>query len=273
MRLFAALLVCECLRERLQSAVILVPSERLHSVPAHVRGRIVDCRIAEPQEALLGTRKQHKRTGGALADVLAGVGQRFGPETRQCLYEVKGLEIPGHSATGLRALALGYATSTRGGSHHDGRPHYPEPEGDPGFDAEPEYSVRAQNFTAVGDSLVMCRFLQERGFGLTNNENTATALNLVTGWDVDADELEQIGERIYNLERLISVGQGADRRQDSLPYRSMHEPIPDGPARGRCCPPEQLETMLDAYYRMRGWSPQGIPTPQKLAKLGLVADA
>jgi aldehyde:ferredoxin oxidoreductase len=49
----------------------------------------------------------------------------------------------------------------------------------------------------------------------------------------------------------------------------MHEPIPDGPSQGRHCPPEELERMLDRYYELRGWSPDGVPTPEKLAELGL----
>ena len=246
--------------------------ERGFVTPADLGGEV---RFADGEGMVDLVRATALREG--IGDLLAlgsrRLAGRFGSGAHRCLYEVKGLEISGHSATGLRSLALGYATATRGGSHHDGRPRYPETDGDPGFGAEPEFSVRTQNFTAVGDSLVMCRFLHERAFGFVIDENTATALNLVTGWDVGADELERIGERIYNLERLVSVGQGADRGHDTLPYRAMHEPIPDGPARGRHCPPEQLEKMLDAYYRMRGWSPRGIPTPRKLKELGLGGDA
>ena len=236
-------------------------------------------------EADLGGRVDFGDGGGMLQLVQAtaareGIGEllamgserlarRFGPETRRYLYAVKGLEIPGHSAIGLRPMGLGYATSTRGGSHHDTRPSYPVPDKDPGFEGQVEYGIRSQNFTAVGDSLVMCRFVEERGFGSGNNEDVATVLNLVTGWDVTVEELDRIGERIYNLERVVSVGRGVSRDLDVLPHRVMHEPIPDGPAKGRCCPPEQLNAMLDEYYRRRGWSPEGIPTPEKLSDLGL----
>jgi aldehyde:ferredoxin oxidoreductase len=30
------------------------------------------------------------------------------------------------------------------------------------------------------------------------------------------------------------------------------------------CPPAELNAMLDAYYVLRGWNPEGIPTRQKL---------
>jgi aldehyde:ferredoxin oxidoreductase len=49
----------------------------------------------------------------------------------------------------------------------------------------------------------------------------------------------------------------------------MHEPIPEGPSAGAYCPPEELSGMLDAYYDLRGWSTDGVPTPVRLATLGL----
>ena len=190
---------------------------------------------------------------------------RFGGDSRKYLYSVKGLEVAGHSARGLRSMSLGYAVSTRGGSHHDTRADYD----DPGFEGQAAYSVRSQNFTAVGDSLVLCRFVEEGGFGKTNNQDVAHVLNLVTGWDVDVEELERIGERIYNLERCINVRRGVRRKHDTLPYRTLHEPIPDGPRKGRRCPPETLDAMLDAYYALRGWTPDGEPRQAKLDELGL----
>ncbi len=38
------------------------------------------------------------------------------------VYAVKRLELPAHSARALKGLSIGYATATRGGSHHDTRP-------------------------------------------------------------------------------------------------------------------------------------------------------
>ena len=169
-------------------------------------------------------------------------------------------------------MAVGYATGTRGGSHHDTRPKYLAPEQDPGFDGQVQHSIQAQNFTAVGDSLILCRFVEERGFGSTNNQDVAEVLRLVTGWDIDADELETIGERIVNLERMMQVSRGVRREQDAIPWRAMNEPIPAGPAKGRHCRKEELDAMLDEYYRLRGWSSEGIPREKKLAELGLGQD-
>jgi aldehyde:ferredoxin oxidoreductase len=49
----------------------------------------------------------------------------------------------------------------------------------------------------------------------------------------------------------------------------MYEPVPEGMHKGMYCPPDELNAMLDAYYALRGWTPEGIPTPEKLQALGL----
>jgi aldehyde:ferredoxin oxidoreductase len=39
---------------------------------------------------------------------------------------------------------------------------------------------------------------------------------------------------------------------------------------GRFCLLKDLDAMLDAYYELRGWNQEGIPTDQKLKELGLI---
>ncbi|MBT3198644.1 MAG: aldehyde ferredoxin oxidoreductase family protein [Phycisphaerales bacterium] len=218
---------------------------------------------------LIGKTARKEGIGAKLAKGSQRLAREFGGDAYKYLYAVKGLEIAGHSARGLRGMSLSYPTSTRGGSHHDGRPKYVMPESDPGFAPQPEYIQKNQYFTAFGDSMVICRFTAERGFGTMLNDDLARALNYVTGWDISLGEMEQIGERVYNLERMINTARGASRKDDTLPYRVMNEPIPDGPAKGRYCPQEELDTMLDEYYALRGWSPDGVPSDEKLVELGL----
>jgi aldehyde:ferredoxin oxidoreductase len=191
------------------------------------------------------------------------------PDATRLVYAVKRLELPAHSARALKGMSIGYATATRGGSHHDTRP---TPQYAAGFDrkgtaGKPAFAIRSQHFTAVGDSLVLCRFTSERGFGLFLGEPYAAMVRAVTGWDVTADELERTGERIVNLERLFNVRDGVRREHDVLPWRVMHEPIPDGPSAGMHCPPDELSAMLDEYYRLRGWDTTGVPTGERLGAL------
>ncbi len=209
--------------------------------------------------------------GARLAEGAWRLAASVHPEGTKLVYAVKGLELPAHSARALKGLSIGYATATRGGSHHDTRP---TPQYAQGFDRrstedKPAFAMRSQHFTAVGDSLVMCRFTSERGFGLFVGEPYATMVCAVTGWDVTVDELERVGERIINLERLFNVREGVRRAQDVLPWKVMHEPIPEGPSAGMHCPPAELSTMLDDYYALRGWDADGVPTRSRLAALGL----
>lgn len=209
--------------------------------------------------------------GDQLAEGSWRLAERLGGDTHQYLYTVKGLELPAHLARALKGMSIGYATATRGGSHHDTRPTM---QYRPDFDhstteGKAEYAVRNQHYTAVGDSLVLCRFTGERGFGMLLNENFATMLNGVTGFGLSSDDIERLGERIINLERAFNVREGVSPKDDQLPLRVMHEPILFGPSKGRYCPPDELTHMLDEYYALRGWTNDGLPTKNRLAALGL----
>ena len=209
--------------------------------------------------------------GDRLAEGSWRLAESLHPEATRSVYAVKRLELPAHSARALKGLSIGYATATRGGSHHDTRP---TPQYAPTFDkrspeGKPEFAVRSQHFTAVGDSLVICRFTSERGYGLYVEEPYARMVRAITGWAITVEELEAIGERVINLERAFNVREGVRRAADVLPWRVMHEPIPEGPSAGMFCPPEELGAMLDRYYALRGWDAEGVPTRERLAALGL----
>ncbi len=209
--------------------------------------------------------------GDRLAEGAWRLAESLHPDATKVVYAVKRLEMPAHSARALKGMSIGYATASRGGSHHDTRP---TPQYAQGYDrrspeGKPEFAVRSQHFTALDDSLVLCRFTSERGFGLYVDEPYARMVQAVSGWDVTVDELETLGERVINLERLFNVREGVRRKDDVLPWRVMHEPIPDGPSAGMHCPPEELSAMLDRYYALRGWDADGVPTPAKLSALGL----
>jgi aldehyde:ferredoxin oxidoreductase len=209
--------------------------------------------------------------GDLLAEGSVRLAVHLGDEASRFLYAVKALEMPAHSARVLKGMSLGYATSTRGGSHHDTRPtlQYGTEHDNTTPDGKPEFAVHNQHFTAVGDSLTQCRFVSERGFGSMLNEHYPRMINAVTGWDLSLDDVERIGERIWNLERAFNVREGIGREQDVLPYRVMHEPVPEGMHKGMHCPPDELNGMLDSYYALRGWTPDGVPTPERLQALEL----
>jgi aldehyde:ferredoxin oxidoreductase len=86
-----------------------------------------------------------------------------------------------------------------------------------------------------------------------------------------------------NLERLYNVREGLSRSDDQLPRRFVEEAVPlyafeRDPATGVMRQSREpvgharlydFEAMLDRYYRLRGWSEDGIPLPETLRRLGL----
>jgi len=84
------------------------------------------------------------------------------------------------------------------------------------------------------------------------------------------EELSAAGERINTLARLINLREGLSRKDDTLPWKVMNQPIPDdGPVKGAVVTQDELDLLLDDYYQSRGWTLDGVPTKSQLNKLGL----
>ena len=76
----------------------------------------------------------------------------------------------------------------------------------------------------------------------------------------------QAGVRICNMERHYNLKAGFTAGDDTLPKRLLEEPIPAGPNKGHV---HRLGELLPDYYKLRGWTKDGIPTDEKLKELGL----
>ncbi len=180
---------------------------------------------------------------------------------------VKGLELPAYDPRGAKGIGLTYATANRGGCHVTGYTISPEILGIPEkidpltIEGKAQWVKTFQDFTCVVNSTVNCLFST---FAL-GVEDYAKLLSAVTGWDLNAEEIMKIGERIYNLERLIINEFGFDGKDDTLPKRLLQEPMPEGAAKGQVV---ELEKMKEEYYKLRGWV-NGRPTPEKLKELDI----
>ncbi len=215
---------------------------------------------------------ERKGIGDILADGTNVASQRIGKESAKFALQNKGCEIAGHSARGLKGLSVGYATGTRGGSHHDGRGSL-ERLGTVDrrvVKGKGEYMARINHMTTFTDSLIACHMLEGVFDPYDVDVLQVGYLNAVTGMDMTAEEGRVVGERIWNLERAINVRRGVNRSKDSLPNRYLLEPIPDGPSKGMYTSQSELDQMLDEYYEFRGWDKKsGIPTKKRLRELGL----
>jgi len=181
---------------------------------------------------------------------------------------VKGLEMPAYDPRGVKGIGLNYATANRGGCHVTGYTISPEVLGIPeqldrlSYEGKAKWVKIFQDFTCAVNSAVVCLF---NTFAL-GADAYADMLSSITGWNLTADDILKIGERIYNLERYIMSKYGFSSKDDVLPKRLLHEPLPDGPSKGQVVDPEQFKKMLEEYYKLRGWV-DGVPTPEKLKEL------
>jgi len=204
--------------------------------------------------------------GGQLAEGSKRFSARYKmPETSM---QVKGLEIPAYDPRGMQGQGLLYATSNRGACHLRGNMLGPELLGAPKMLDRHAPSGKAgvlivmQHTNAVIDSIGMCKFVN---FAI-GDDFFARLMTAITGVKYETQDLQLAGERIWNLERLYNLQAGFTHEDDTLPPRFLDEPLKEGGSAGHIV---HLGEMLAEYYRFRGWTSVGLPTPKKLAALGL----
>ncbi|MCW8172134.1 hypothetical protein D8S78_03835 [Natrialba swarupiae] len=89
--------------------------------------------------------------GDQLAEGSFRIAEALEDGSERYLHGAKGLEFAAHSPRGLKGMSIGYATSTRGGSHHDTRPTLQySGEHDETTDGTAAFAARSQHFTALG---------------------------------------------------------------------------------------------------------------------------
>jgi len=229
----------------------------------------------EPVLTLVEQVARREGLGALLADGVRAAADQLGPGAEPFAVHVKGLEVAYHDPRGFVDMGLNYATANRGACHLES-PSYWRGYGVewPGWQegardrfASDEATVRTviafQNFMAVYNPLGLCKFIIKGGMGPAR---TADLLNGATAWGWTADDLLRVGERLFNLKRLINLRLGITRADDTLPHRFLAEPRPSGTAAGVL---PDLEQMLPLYYELRGWDAEGRPTPERLEELGL----
>lgn len=129
-------------------------------------------------------------------------------------------------------------------------------------------------------------------------DNYVTIYNNVTGSNIDKEELIRQSERVYNFQRTFNIRRGYGLRQhDNQPYRAagpvtveeyksreeyydkkMKSDIGVDPAGKsveekiavtRAYREDRYEQLLDAVYKRRGWTKNGVPTLEHMKALGM----
>ena len=218
-------------------------------------------------DALLAAVEQIGERGG-VGELLsrgsrAAAGQ-IGQGSEAWAMQVKGLEMPGYHPGNLRHLALALAVSPRGACHNKASAY--------DFDLSDEDAHRAntseiggavaqaEDFAAILDSLVLSKFVRR---ALDDPyPQAAEAYRLATGHDIGADDLRAAGERINLIRKAFNVREGWSRGDDTLPQRIFE---------GGMISEADLVEMVSAYYEVRGWDENGLPSHRYLRDLGLNA--
>jgi aldehyde:ferredoxin oxidoreductase len=100
----------------------------------------------------------------------------------------------------------------------------------------------------------------------------ADLLSAYLGEEITPQEYMEIGDRIFNIQRLFVIREGIGRKDDTWPDRFFKEKLPKGPAQGgEVVSRETIERVLDEYYDARGWEKSsGHPSLKTLGRLGLI---
>ncbi|MGQ9588364.1 MAG: aldehyde ferredoxin oxidoreductase family protein [Thermoplasmata archaeon] len=199
---------------------------------------------------------------------------KYGPEAQKYAMNVKGMEFPGYDPRGIQGMSLAFATSTRGACHLRATMYVPEL-----FQGVLDrFTVKGkakplkelQELFTVYDAMILCKFGARNAFG-NNWDNILMLVNAATGFGYTVDELKQVGARIWTLERLFNLREGLSKKDDTLPERLFTVPIDDGPSEGAVVSKADFDKELEEYYRLWGWTKEGVPTKEALDSLGIRA--
>jgi aldehyde:ferredoxin oxidoreductase len=244
----------------------------------------------------------HRRgMGDDLADGVMRMSEKYGG--KEFAMHVKGLELSAYDPRGSFAQGVEYATTNRGGCHVQGASMYMESTGPltinpQNLKLKADIPVLQQNLACAINSMVLCIFttygmipkavheMDPKSFAhralVTIFENSGPLmrtvmglkgspmmwfekwLTYITGTKFSSGHLQEIGARIFNLERMYNLREGVTGASDTLPPRILHEPTFPHMQAGH-----PLPELLPRYYRRRGWDEQGVPKPRTLEKLGV----
>jgi aldehyde:ferredoxin oxidoreductase len=218
---------------------------------------------------------------GKLGELLSlGVKQaamQLGPEARSMAMHVKGMEMPAWGPRGTPGMGLAYMTADRGACHQRGFPAGYEATGMEWhgkpvkaleLEGKAELVYSLQNYLAGTDCLVKCDF----GAMGVSPETYAMLCNAASGMNIEPSYFDQLGERVWNTTRIFNLREGMQTSDERLPKRFVDEPLPSGPHKGHKFSEDDMNYLLQDYYKIRGWDGTGRPTKETLDTTRVLPD-
>lgn len=195
--------------------------------------------------------------GATIALGSRGVLARW-PQLKPIVVHVKGLEQSAYDCRGASSMALAYGTSDIGAHHTRAWTVGKELEAGANWtvDEKVDLVMYHQHIRSLFDMFGVCRLPWiELGF---HEDFYAELYSAVTGNQYGLEELLKVSQNIYDMTRAINVKLGVKKADDYPPERTF-VPIHSGPLAGKVCDKVEYETMLDLYYKKRGWDKNGNP--------------
>jgi len=211
--------------------------------------------------------------GALLSEGVKRASKKVGKGSEKFAIHVKGMEQSGYATHNATAMLLAYMTCDVGAHHNRAWAIT--------YDIQvgrelvtPEKVKRViwlQNFRPMFDVIGGCR-LQWVELDI-DRDLYVPAMEAITGIHRTWEDLEKVGERIWNLTRLYWARENEDfgRTWDLPAPRFYEDPPKTGATKGQITSLETVNKLLDIYYEQRGWSLDGLPTAATIESLGLKA--
>lgn len=219
--------------------------------------------------------------GDIMAEGVARMSKRFGPETEPFNLTIKGQELPMHEPRLKHAMGLGYAVAPVGADHmmnmHD-TDFASQGEGLKRVNTALKKKIgplpaksldedklqvfyHEVNWMHFQDCAVNCHFYPY------SYEHLAAALSGVTGLAYGIHDILAVGARAQTLSRLFNLRQGFTADDDKLPRRVM-KAFKSGPLAGVELTEAAFYWARRRYYELMQWDPDtGVPSQACLREL------
>ena len=165
--------------------------------------------------------------GDVLADGVKVAAEKIGKGSEKLAQNIKGLEVTGYDLRCLKTAALGFAVSFRGADHNRSGAYTFDMTGKVDrLKAEKgrgKLVKDSEDIYALLDSFIVCK--NAKGTLYKELADMAKLYILVTGYEMTPEELSLAGQRINTLARLINIREGLSRKDDTLPWKVMNQPI------------------------------------------------
>ena len=195
---------------------------------------------------------QREGVGAILADGIIPAAKAWGLE--DVAVHVKGMEPAGYDPRVLKGMGLTYAISDRGACHL--RTTFYKPElakmiPADAIDGKAAMLIDFEDRLTIFDTLVLCRFYRD----MYDWQTLSSGMTTMIGTDCSVESLRKTAGRIRDLVREFNIREGQTPAEDTLPKRLLEEALPSGHA----LTADEMDTMLNDYYALRGWNKNGEP--------------